>query len=432
MGILSTWGGVDVGRIYEVCKKLVPPPVRDALRQPWRDLLLSGVRRGGYKRGAREEGMNLIGLFRSESGLGQGCRLLAGAMEASGVPFDAVSYHFDCSKMGASGFEGRMAPGGDARYGVNVAQMTVDGVAPAVVRMGRNFWRGRYNIAHFSWELPALPKRWRRQDSFFDEIWTTSAFSAGALQAALDRPVYVIPYGIKASAAKGLGRSFFVLPEKDFLFLFMYDVNSVIERKNPMGVVRAFQEAFKKGERGVGLVVKINDHLRLGTGLEDLKAAINGWGNIRILDEIYRKEEVDALVSACDAFVSLHRAEGYGLSIAEAMLLGKPVVVTGWSGNMEFTNEENSCVVDYELVKIGRTRSMYDWWQYWAEPDIKEAAGYMRRLREDGGYREAVGAAGRRTIERTQSVDRSAREMRRRMERITGCSWSASIEDKEM
>jgi glycosyltransferase involved in cell wall biosynthesis len=420
-----------MGRVYEVCKKLVPPPVREALRQPWRDARLSAVRRGGYKRGVREEGVNLIGLFRSESGLGQGSRLLAGAVEASGVPFDAVGYHFDCSKMGGCGFEGRLAPPAEARYGVNVAQMTVDGVAPAVERMGRDFWDGRYNIAHFSWELPALPKRWRRQDRFFDEVWTISAFSAGALQAALDRPVYVIPYGITASAAEGLGRSFFGLPEEDFLFLFMYDVNSVVERKNPMGAARAFQEAFKKDERGVGLVIKINDHLRLGAGLEELKAAVGGWGNIRIIDEIYRKGEVDALVSACDAFVSLHRAEGYGLSIAEAMLLGKPVIVTGWSGNMEFTNEENSCVVGYELAKVGKTRFMYDWWQYWAEPDVKEAAGYMRRLREDRGYREAVGAAGRRTIERTQSVGRSAREIRRRLESVTGCSWGVLKEEGE-
>ncbi|MDR1220007.1 MAG: glycosyltransferase [Treponema sp.] len=422
-----------MGRVYEACKKMAPLPVRDALRRPWYNLLMGGVRRGGgYKRGAYEEGVNLIGLFGSESGTGQGCRLLAGAMEGSGAPFDAVGYQFDgCSKIGESGYEGRMVPADEARFGVNVAQMLLDGIPPILVKMGRKLWDGRYNIAHIAWELPAVPDRWRRHAGFFDEIWTTSAFSAGALQAAVDRPVYVIPYGMTVSASKKRGRPFFHLPEKAFLFLFMYDANSLFERKNPMGAVRAFQAAFGKGAAGVGLVVKINDHLRLETGLAELKAAVSGWENIRIIDEIYGKGEVDDLVSACDAFVSLHRSEGYGLSIAEAMLLGKPVVVTGWSGNMEFTNGENACVVGYELVKVGKAWYAYDEWQYWAEPDIQEAALYMRRLYEDKGYCEKVAAAGRRTIEARQSVERSAREMRRRLERITGRAWGAPMEGEE-
>jgi glycosyltransferase involved in cell wall biosynthesis len=231
--------------------------------------------------------------------------------------------------------------------------------------------------------------------------------------------VYVIPYGITVSLSKKRGRSFFHLPENDFLFLFMYDVNSVLERKNPMGVVRAFQAAFEKYTPGIGLVIKINDHLGLGTGLAELKAAINGWENIWIINEIYSKEETNDLLSMCDVFVSLHRAEGYGLSIAEAMLLEKPVIVTGWSGNMEFTNRENACVVGYELVKIGKTHFMYDWWQYWAEPDIEEAARYMRRLYEDKEYYEKVAAVGKKTIEQTQNMERSALEIRKRIEYIT-------------
>jgi glycosyltransferase involved in cell wall biosynthesis len=415
-----------MGTIYDGLKKMVPLAVRDVLRNPWYDMLMDTIPRGGYKRDVYEEGINLMGLFRSESGLGQACRLLAVAVEKSGVPFDAVSYHIDCSKLGESGYENKVVPGGKARFGINVAQMTVDGLAPFVLNMGREFWNNRYNIAHFAWELPVIPKRWRKQDSFFDEIWTISSFSAGAIQAAVDRPVYVIPFGITVSPSRKRGRSYFHLPENTFLFLFMYDVNSVFERKNPMGAVRAFQAAFEKDERGVGLAIKINDHLGLGTGLAELMAAIDGWENIRVINEVYGKEEVDDLLSVCDALVSLHRAEGYGLSIAEAMLLGKPVVVTGWSGNMEFTNEENACVVGYELVKIGATRFMYDKWQYWAEPDIKEAALYMKRLREDKTYYKKVADAGKKTIETRQSVERSAREIQKRIEHIIRRSGKAA------
>jgi glycosyltransferase involved in cell wall biosynthesis len=116
-------------------------------------------------------------------------------------------------------------------------------------------------------------------------------------------------------------------------------------------------------------------------------------------DEAMSRDELLGLENAVDAFVSLHRAEGFGLGLAEAMFLGKPAIGTAYSGNLEFMNESNSCLVNFELVTLAEGDYLYADPRFrWAEPDVEHAAHHMRRLVDDSAFRNRIAAAGRQDV----------------------------------
>jgi glycosyltransferase involved in cell wall biosynthesis len=194
----------------------------------------------------------------------------------------------------------------------------------------------------------------------------------------------------------------------------MYDLNSTQERKNPQAVVRAFRTAFPDS-KDVKLVVKIHnadknpeDFAALQESLRDVPGAI-------LINETLSHGELRALQGACDCFVSLHRSEGFGMGLAECMLLGKPVIATNWSGNLEFMNAENSCLVDYKLVEITQTCGPYKKGQKWAAPDETHAASWMRKIVEDTGLRERISRAAKARIEKDFSRARIGELYERRL-----------------
>jgi len=201
-----------------------------------------------------------------------------------------------------------------------------------------------------------------------------------------------------------------------FLFLSMYDSNSTIQRKNPIGAIKAFKKAFPPSEKNVGLIIKINNPKE-----EDLKLIndeLKGYRNIFIIKNTLSKTEVNSLIKCSDAFVSLHRAEGFGLVIAEAMLLGTPVIATNWSANVDFMNSENSCPVSYELKQLGEDYFFYKAYQHWAEPDLDNAAEYMKKLFSDKSYRETLSKNAKKFIQKNFSVQKSAEKIKSRIDEI--------------
>ncbi|KAG8150525.1 glycosyltransferase [Burkholderia catarinensis] len=261
-----------------------------------------------------------------------------------------------------------------------------------------------YRIAYWYWEFDSVPDSWTAHASGVDEVWTATEFVAQGLRNRLSIPVKTIFPGVQLGEYRRRDRSYFGLKDDEYTFLFTFHMMSVMERKNPMGLIRAFSEAFRPDD-SVCLVLKTSFGDRHPVQLEELRlAAKNAGVNIKIIDQVYTADEVLSLMDACDAYVSLHRSEGLGLTMAEAMLMGKPVIATSYSGNVDFMDETNSLLVPYELVKLGRPIPPYDANQHWAEPSVKDAANLMRKVFENQEWAKELGARARVSAERKLSL----------------------------
>lgn len=367
------------------------------------------------------DGLNLVGFFRGEFGLGESVRTMAASCIEGGI---AVSFHDTSSGLGARrgnrSMDGRLA--GAMAHRNTLIHLNPDELAPVWWRLHeRGELRDRRVIGCWYWELDTFPARWRPALERVDEIWVASAFVAQTVGRATDKPVIRIPHAIDVRLAQPARRADFGLPEGPFLFLFAFDFGSSAARKNPQAVLRAFRHAFAPGDPGVGLVIKCQQGHRHPGELQALRALAADDPRIRIIDRVLPRKAVLDLHSVCDAFVSLHRAEGLGLGMAESMALGKPVIGTGYSGNLEFMNADNSFLVDYRLVPVhpGEYINFESGWQ-WAEPDEAQAAAFMRRLVDERELGTRVGARAAADMARRFSHEAAAAAIRGRLAQISG------------
>ena len=254
-------------------------------------------------------------------------------------------------------------------------------------QLGKEKWDKHYNIAFWLWEMQEFPREWVPMISQLDEIWTPAEFVSNAVRKVTNKPVYTIPYSVEAPYDKNCDRAFFHLPEDKFLFLMLFDSNSITERKNPMGVIQAFRKAFPDEDDSVGLIVKIGNARNYE--IEEIKSALNGY-NIYFVEGMLDKKVVNSLIRCADVYVSLHRAEGFGLVLAEAMLLKTATIATNYSANTEFQDNSSACLVDYTLVPVGKDIYPYKKEYMWAEPDINQASNYMRKLYTDSTFRNEI------------------------------------------
>lgn len=273
-----------------------------------------------------------------------------------------------------------------------------------------------YRIAYWYWEFDSIPDSWISFAQTVDEVWAATEFVARGLRARLPVPVRTLFPGVKLAACERRGKSHFGLRETSFMFLFTFHMMSVMERKNPLGLIHAFRKAFRE-EDAVQLVLKTSFGDRHPEQFRALREAAMG-SNIVLIDQVYSPDEVLSLMECCDAYVSLHRSEGLGLTMAEAMLMGKPVIATNFSGNVDFMNDDNSLLVPYELVKLGKPIPPYDADLEWAEPSIDEAARLMRRVYEDQAWAREIGARAKASAERQLSLEAAGRRLRERLDEI--------------
>ncbi len=363
-------------------------------------------------------GANVVGYFRADLGIGESARCMARAMEAAALPHALVDLRLPCKNpMGDTTFAARLQA--DNPHPVNIVHVDPPGMRDLDHHHGRGFRRGKRTIGYWAWELPEFPDAWLHFSDYCDEVWAPSHFAAAAIAEKLPVPVLTMPHAITLERPTGDTRAQFGLPADKFLFLFLYDLNSYSARKNPGAVLAAFRRS-GLAERGAALVIKVHNAAGNPEDFARLRAEAATLPGTTLIPTTLTRRELTALEQACDCFVSLHRAEGFGLAVAECMYLGKPVISTDWSATSEFVTAENGCPVRASLVTLDRNHGPYAKGQVWAEPDIDHAAEWMQRLCADRTLAARLGAAGRRTIEEKFSPAAIGARYRRRLEAIAG------------
>jgi len=357
-----------------------------------------------------ELGINVYGYVYAESGVGEHTRLLIASLKEAGIPYTVVPITSTLSRQ-EHAFSDRGF--GEPVFPVNIVGVNADVFPEFVDQVGRSALDGKYTIGLWAWEIERFPDWMAESGEFVDEVWANSSFSAAAIAQKVDRPIFPFPLPISAPQARIRCRAEMRLPEGP-LFLFCFDIDSVIRRKNPEAVIRAFVRAFSEGE-GPALLVKTVNGDRHGDVVERLNKLSGNRRDVIIRDGYLSAEEQAALMDSCDAYVSLHRAEGFGLTLAEAMALGKPVIATGYSGNLDFMTPTNSYLVPYEMVSVGSECEPYPAAAKWAEPDIDAAAELMRRVVADPDEAMRVGLRGRIEVERLHGPAARGRVIRERL-----------------
>jgi len=389
-----------LGRVaYRLGRRLADaPPVLAARRAWWNAAASRKASKRARKKGKSRvhaipaqlarPGVNLIGYFDAESGMGEVARGLRRALASAGI--GCLPHNVDIgvhSRRGEADAAGSEPP--DFRYDVNLFCVNADQVPYVTDHFGKSARKGRLNVGFWLWELSTFPERYRPAFDFFDEVWTPSAHCVEALSAVSSVPVRRVPLTVGAPGERLHDRAHFGIPEGEFALLFAFDFLSFWERKNPLAVIEAFKLAFA-GDEPVRLVLKSSNSTAASvdpSGRERIAKAMEGLSATWI-DDTLSRQEVRDLFRACDCYVSLHRAEGFGLTIAEAMALGKPVVATNYSGNVDFFNLNNGWPVRYDLVELDASVGPYDAGAVWAEPDVAHAARQMRAVYTDAAERE--------------------------------------------
>jgi glycosyltransferase involved in cell wall biosynthesis len=345
-------------------------------------------------------GLNIIGFLTADLGVGESARCMVRAADAAAIPTALVPLKLNCkNRLGDQTYAARFQETNP--HGVNVIHLDPPASRDLDHHHGADFLAGKYNIAYFAWELPEFPDAWVPSLDYYDEIWCPSDFTTTAIALKSAVPVLTMPHAIsfvRPTESAAALRSRFGLPVDKFLFLSLFDLNSYAERKNPTAVLAAFRQSGLAGS-GAALVLKVQNVAGNETDFATLEASVRDLPGTVLLTQTFSRADIYALEAACDAFVSLHRAEGFGLAVAECMFLGKPVISTNWSATAEFVTTDNGCPVRARLVTLDRNHGPYAKGATWADPDPRHAAEQMRRLFADRALAATLGAAARATVE---------------------------------
>jgi glycosyltransferase involved in cell wall biosynthesis len=372
-------------------------------------------------RNGAQPAVRVTGYLSHTLGLGAAGRGYAQALQAAGVAVSTASvplHHLELpvelqDGYGRHGFEDVAHDG--VHHGFEIVAVNADELPSFVGRLGEDYFQGP-RIGIWGWETDTIPVRWQRAFALVQEVWVYSRFMAENIGAAAPVPTVALPPPVQAPAepAPPLRLD---LPDDGFLFLFVFDYLSTIQRKNPVGLIEAFKRAFAPGEGPRLLLKTINGPLR-PLAEEEVLWAAHGRPDIHVVDRSLSGPELNGLMAACDAYVSLHRSEGFGLTMAEAMAIGKPVIGTGYSGNLDFMNAENSYLVEYELGRVGPDCEIYPPEGTWARPSVEHAAELMRRVVQRPEEAAAIGARAREDIAQELSAQATGAAMRRRLEEL--------------
>jgi glycosyltransferase involved in cell wall biosynthesis len=361
-------------------------------------------------------GIDVVGYLNAEVGIGEAGRLACEAMRTAGLPITAINFGLTLSRQGLN-----YAHDSSLRYRTLFLAANADQIPVLAQRLQPGLLEKRYVISQWFWELEQLPTWYEAAYEHVDEVWAPTKFIFDAMKDHLPGDVELrhmqlplLPPTVDLSLQRedlGLG--------EEFVFLFTFDFFSVLKRKNAIGLVEAYCSAFSPGE-GARLIIKsINGHARLRE-LERLKWAARNREDVMFLDDYMTPARVARLMELSDCYVSLHRSEGLGLTMAEAMHLGKPVIATAYGGNLDFMTGENSLLVPWSYTEVGEGADSYDPTALWAEPDLQAAANQMRLLYEDRTMGRIIGTRARDDIRSRFSKEVCGERMNQRLMEIWG------------
>jgi glycosyltransferase involved in cell wall biosynthesis len=349
----------------------------------------------------RNDGVNLVGYLARESSLGDVARRLRGALRESEIPHSTIVTERTASPTKDAGLIDNRV-----EFVNSLCVVTADQFPFLGGDFPQLFAATRRMIGYWFWELEHVPLHMRQAIGLVDEIWAGSRFVTDAFAAVSPVPVHHVPIPVAEPRASGRDRQSFGaladLGERP-VFLTVFDHLSVTERKNPLGAIEAFRRAFAPDEGPVLVIKTMNGHQRRPNHQRVLAAA-DGRDDIRVWDETLNRADQMALVACADCMLSLHRSEGLGLHLAEAMWLGTPTIATAYSGNLDFMDDDNSLLIDYELVNVEHGEGVYPPTAKWAEPDLDQAAAAMRRIAGDPGMARRLAETGRRTMQRQPTL----------------------------
>jgi glycosyltransferase involved in cell wall biosynthesis len=328
-------------------------------------------------------GWNVVGYFSAGFGIGEAARRMGAGLKAAGFSTAFVTVSPTTSRGEQLRFR-------DSLYCVNADQFE----RVVATTEGRSARNGR-RIGLWFWEVDQFPAEWHGAFAQLDEVWCASPFTTNVIRAVSPVPVHTVPLPVWApSAPTPFRREQLGLPSERFVFLFNYDFNSVMARKNPLDLVDAYTRAFGPDD-GASLVLKSINGSTRPLDLDRVRQAVAGRPDIVVQDSYLDAHRLQALIELSDCFVSLHRCEGFGLNLAAAMAAGKPVIATGYSGNLAFMDATSAFLVPYELIEVGAGHAPYPVDAHWAQPDLDAAAGLLRLVFDQPAVRQSVATRGR-------------------------------------
>jgi glycosyltransferase involved in cell wall biosynthesis len=357
-----------------------------------------------------EPGVNIAGYFRAEYGVGEAARLVVSAVAEAGVPYATVGYDRTRARQShAFQDDGIKA----ARFDTNIVCVNADQLGNYNHDVGELIRPGRVHIGFWNWELGEFPSELDGTFLLVDEVWCGSRFVRDAVAARTEKPVHALPLSYEIPAEPTMSRAEVGFDER-LTFLFVMDFDSVLERKNPLGLIDAYTRAFPEPGQ-TRLVIKTINGDKRPTELERVRWAARDRTDIDLWDRYLTAEHKGAMIAHCDGYVSLHRSEGIGLTIAEAMARARPVIATHYSGNVDFMDPSVTFAVPWTPAPVPPGAGPYRTGAEWADPDIEVAADHLRWIASNRDEARTRGEAAREHLRRNHSPERAAAFVRERL-----------------
>lgn len=362
-------------------------------------------------------GISVFGFINGEFGIAEATRLNCRAIQSVGIPMSLFNYNVNTNHNNNDFTFTEFSE--HAVHPINLIQVSPSEVLHFFEYFDYSLFKGKYNILYVAWESETIPEDYIVNINLFDEVWTPSEYCKKCLEKFIALPIKVIPHPINIDLKPTEDEDALNFFTKDFFnFLFIFDYNSSIERKNVINLIKVFKDTFDKYENNAFLTIKTSKSNRFADEKEQILQAIGDSKKIKIVEKIFDKNSLNYIISNCDSYISLHRSEGFGLTMAEAMYFGKPTIGTNYSGNLQFMNHENSFLIDAQKVSYGSDDLNYGSNTIWSEPSLEKASEYLKKVYEGETDVKIIAEKGRETIANDFSLSGIGKLIKKRCEEL--------------